>query len=93
MAAPDTAGFLVAFPEFASAGSGTLDAAVSDAILETSDTWGDQYNSIVYLRAAARLADSPQGRAARHAAKTTNTYRDRLMRLEKAHACANLRIG
>ena len=96
MATPTRAGFLVAFPEFAAAGTTLLDATLAAALFQVSDSVGDQYERMVYLRTADRLANSPWGRDARRLADgsvPTSTYATEFNELAEANAVSASRLG
>lgn len=86
--------FIAWYPEFAQTNSDLLARSLAEAEVETSpDLLGDKRDTIVALRCAARLAESPQGRAARLSDAKGSIYRERLGDLIKGSACANNRIG
>lgn len=84
--------FLVGYPEFATAATGLVDQALSEAEAETGDAWGDSREAIVMLKCAARLAVSPMGRAARLSDGRNSVYHSQLADLEAANACMLSRV-
>ena len=96
MATPTRAGLLASFPEFANAGTALLDATLAAVLFQVSDSFGDQYERMVYLRTADRLANSPWGRDARRLADgsvPTSTYSTEFNELAEANAVSASRLG
>lgn len=86
--------FVAWYPEFAQTDSGLLARSLAEAEVETSpDLLGDKRDTVVALRCAARLAESPQGRAARLSDAKGSIYQVRLGDILVGSACANNRIG
>lgn len=85
--------FLELWPEFASIDPDFANRVLAETELAVGDTWGARREEAVALTAAARLADSPQGRQARLADPRRNIYEERLATIRKAHACGLNRIG
>jgi hypothetical protein len=94
--AASTASFLLAYPEFANAGTTLLTAALADAELLVSDSFGTQRDSVVYLTMADSLSRSPSGRDAKLEPGGTTagtTYQHTLDRLKSANAVTASRLG
>jgi hypothetical protein len=86
--------FLESYPEFRTAPTALISKVLEEVELFVSDSWGARRNLVVKLEVAARLAMSPQGRAARLSdAKTgVSTYSQRLDQLKRSHACGRSRV-
>jgi hypothetical protein len=91
--AASTASFLLAYPEFANAGTPLLTAALAEAELLVSDSFGTQRDSVVYLTMADALARSPSGRDAKLADDEKTVYQHTLDRLKSANAVTASRLG
>lgn len=88
--------FLIAHPEFVSAGDAMLTAQLALAeVMTSADSFGDQRDRAVMLLLADTLACSPWGRDARMIAEDqrTSTYATQLWSMRRANAVSALRVG
>lgn len=86
--------FIGLYPEFTSAPEPFVTVVIAECELLVSDTFGTQRLLVLALTVAARLADSPQGRAARlESGQEPSWYAVRLKNLQRANAVSGLRIG
>jgi hypothetical protein len=91
--AASTASFLLAYPSFVNAGTTELNAALADAELLTSDSYGALRDTVVYLTMADSLSRSPSGRDAKLADDEKTVYQHTLDRLKSANAVTASRLG
>lgn len=89
------AAFIEAYPAFADAPQALVEAALTEAIAETSETiWGDQYQTGVFLKTADILAMTPEGKAMRLSSDDGKSiYHARLLRLRRLVATGAHRVA
>lgn len=95
--AVDAAQFLIDYPEFEplhQEDAAMVEAACARAERRIGDTWdANVRDDIVKLQAAAMLANTPAGRAARLSEPgMESSYHCELKERKKAHAYANTRV-
>jgi hypothetical protein len=87
-------GFLERYGEFTNAGTTALNAALVDAEVLVSDSFGAQRDVVVYLTMADALARSPMGRDAKlEGPGDVTVYQHTLDRLKVANAVSASRLG
>jgi hypothetical protein len=91
--AVSTASFLLAYNEFANAGTALLTAHLAQAEALTSDSFGTQRDLVVMLVMADSLSRSPSGRDAKLADDEKTVYQHTLDRLKSANAVTASRLG